>query len=166
MTKPRETRKASEDREQRTAPEDEIVRAEARRSGGGGATFNIGSQKAATIQNVGGDMVVEGNLISAGTLVVELRGELSQLVTEVGRLELPADERQAVEEELAGAEAAAAAEAPDAGGIAGRLEKATAVLHDAGALVGGGAAVAQSLQRLGELLGPAGRTLLALLSAL
>jgi hypothetical protein len=129
-------------------------------------TFNIRDQDATTINNVGRDMVVEGNLISAGTLVVELRGELSQLATEVGRLELPADQRQAVDEELAGAEAAAAAEAPDAVGIAGRLEKATAVLHDAGALVGGGTAVVESLQRLGTLLGPAGHTLLALLSAL
>ena len=130
-------------------------------------TFNIrGDQKATTINNVGRDMVVEGNFISAGSFVVELRGELSQLATEVGRLELPADQRQAVEEELAGAEAAADAEEPDAGGIAGRLEKATAVLRDAGALVGGGTAVVESLQRLGTLLGPAGHTLLALLSAI
>jgi hypothetical protein len=129
-------------------------------------TFNIRDQDATTINNVGGDMVVEGNLMSAGAIVVELRGELSRLATEVGRLELPADQRQAVEDELAGAEAAAEAEAPDAGGIAGRLEKATAVLHDAGALVGGGTAVVQSLQRLGELLGPAGHTLLGLLSAI
>ena len=129
-------------------------------------TFNIRDQEATTINNVGGDMVVEGNFISAGSLVVELRDELSQLATEVGRLELPADDRQAVEEELAGAEAAAAAEAPDAGGIAGRLEQATTVLRDAGALVGGGTAVVESLQRLGTLLGPAGHTLLALLSAI
>ena len=130
-------------------------------------TFNIrGDQKATTINNVGRDMVVEGNFISAGSFVAELRGELSQLATEVGRLELPADQRQAVEVELAGAEAAADAEEPDAGGIAGRLEKATTVLRDAGALVGGGTAVVQSLQRLGELLGPAGHALLALLSAI
>ena len=129
-------------------------------------TFNIRDQEATTINNVGGDMVVEGNLISAGSFVVELRDELSQLATEVGRLELPAGDRQAVEEELAGAEAAAAAEAPDAGGIAGRLEQATTVLRDAGALVGGGTAVVESLQRLGTLLGPAGHTLLALLSAI
>ena len=129
-------------------------------------TFNIRDQEATTINNVGGDMVVEGDFISAGSLVVELRGELSQLATEVGRLELPADERQAVQKELAGAEAAADAEARDAGGIAGRLEQATTVLRDAGALVGGGTAVVESLQRLGTLLGPAGHTLLALLSAI
>ena len=129
-------------------------------------TFNIRDQSATTIQNVGGDMIVEGNVISAGSLVVEVRGELSQLATEVGRLELPVDRRRAVEEELAGAEEAADAEVPDAGGIAGRLEKATTVLRDAGALVGGGTAVVESLQRLGTLLGPAGHTLLALLSAI
>ena len=130
-------------------------------------TFNFrGDQEATTINNVGGDMVVGGNFISAGSLVIELRDELSRLATEVERLELPTSQREAVEEELAGAEAAAAAEAPDTGDIAGRLEKATAVLHDAGALVGGGTAVVQSLQRLGELLGPAGHTLLALLSAI
>jgi hypothetical protein len=128
--------------------------------------FNIREQRATTIQNIGRDMVVEGNFISAGTLVVELRGELSQLATEVGRLELPADGRRAVEEELAAAEAAADAEEPDAGRISGRLEKATTVLRDAGALVGGGTAVVESLQRLGTLLGPAGHTLLALLSAI
>ena len=129
-------------------------------------TFNIRDQDATTINNVGGDMVVEGNFISAGSLVIELRDELSQLATAVGRLELPADPRPAAEDERAGAPAAADPEAPDAGGIAGRLEKATAVLHDAGALVGGGTAGVQSLQRLGELLGPAGHTLLALLSAI
>jgi hypothetical protein len=129
-------------------------------------TFNIRDQRATTIQNVGGDMVVEGNLISAGSIVVELRGELSRLAAEVGRLELPADRREAVQEELAGAETELGAEAPDASGIAGRLEKATAVLRDAGALVGGGTAVVESLQRLGTLLGPAGHTLLALLAAI
>ena len=129
-------------------------------------TFNIRDQQAATIQNVGGDLVVEGSFISAGSVVVELRGELSRLATEVGRLDLPAGQREAVEEELDGAEAAAEAETPDAGGIAGRLERATTVLRDAGALVGGGTAVVESLQRLGTLLGPAGHTLLALLSAL
>jgi len=108
-------------------------------------TFDIRDQDATTINNVGGDMVVEGNLLSAGSLVVELRGELSQLATEVGRLELPADQRRAVQEELAGADVAADAETPDAGGIAGRLEKATTVLRDAGALVGGGTAVVESL---------------------
>jgi len=128
-------------------------------------TFNIRDQQATTIQNVGGDMVVEGNFVSAGSLV-EVRGELSRLEAEVGRLELPAGQREAVEAELAGAQAAAAASKPDAGGIARRLEQATAVLRDAGALAGGGMAVVQALQRLGELLGPAGHTLLALVSAL
>ena len=128
-------------------------------------TFNIREQHAASIQNVGGDMVVEGNFVSVGSLG-ELRGELSRLVAEVGRLELPADQRDAVESELAGAETEAAAPEPDAGGVARRLEQATAILRDAGAVVGGGTAVVQSLQRLGELLGPAGHTLLALLSAI
>jgi hypothetical protein len=68
--------------------------------------FNIREQRATTIQNIGRDMVVEGNFISAGTLVVELRGELSQLATEVGRLELPADQRRAVEEAPAASPAA------------------------------------------------------------
>jgi len=128
-------------------------------------TFNIRDQHGTTIQNVGGDMVVEGNFVSAGSLG-ELRDELSRLATEVGQLGLPADQRDAVERELAGAEAAAAASEPDAGGIARRLEQATAVLRDAGALVGGGTAVVQSLQRLAKLLGPAGHTLLTLLSVL
>ena len=39
-------------------------------------TFNIRDQQAAAINNVGGDMIVEGNFVSVGTLG-ELRGELA-----------------------------------------------------------------------------------------
>jgi hypothetical protein len=130
-------------------------------------TFNIRDQEATTIQNVGGDMVVNGGFSSStGSQIVELRGELSRLAEELGRLDLSPEQRETAERELAGAAAEAESTEPDEGRIAGRLERLTQVLHDAGALAGGGLVLAQSVQRLGELLGPAGHTLLGLVAAL
>ena len=52
-------------------------------------TFNIRDQQAAAINN-GGDMIVEGNFVSVGT-IGELRGELARLTAAVGRLGLRYD---------------------------------------------------------------------------
>jgi hypothetical protein len=130
-------------------------------------TFNVRDQQATTIQNVGGDMVVHGGFRSStGSQIVELRGELSRLTEELARLNLPAEAREEVDRELAGAAAEAESAEPDEGTIARRLGRVTEALHDAGALAGGGLAVVQSLQRLAELLGPAGHAVLGVLAAL
>jgi hypothetical protein len=130
-------------------------------------TFNIRDQEAATIQNVGGDMTVYGGFSSsAGPRIVELRGELAQLAEELSRLELSPEYREEADRELAGAAAEAESPEPDEGRIANRLGRLTEVLHDAGALAGGGVAAVQSLQRLAELLGPAGHAVLGVLAAL
>jgi hypothetical protein len=130
-------------------------------------TFNIRDQQATTIQNVGGDMVVHGGFSSStGSQIIELRGELTRLAEELDRLDLPSEDRVEAERELAAAAVEAEGDEPDEGRIAGRLERFTQVLHDAGAVAGGGLAIVQSLQRLAELLGPAGHALLGVVAAL
>ncbi|GIF00485.1 hypothetical protein [Paractinoplanes rishiriensis] len=74
------------------------------------------------------------------------------------QLNLPAvADAAAVERELAAAH-------PDAGQVAGRLERLTRELNRWGALAGAGASLTGPLQTLGRWLGPAGATLLALLA--
>lgn len=54
-------------------------------------TFNIGTQNAASIQNVAGDSVVEGGLHASATWeTVELRAAIGRVQEEVAGLSLPA----------------------------------------------------------------------------
>jgi hypothetical protein len=96
-------------------------------------TFNIGSQSAAAIQNVGGDMVVhDGIHPTASVHVIELRGQLAKLREEIDRLALPAEARTAASEALAQAEAEAAAPAPRSNRIARALRRVQETLNNAG----------------------------------
>lgn len=55
-------------------------------------TFNIGSQNADSIQNIGGNMVVQDGIHgTANVHVIELRGRLAQLSEEIDRLALPTE---------------------------------------------------------------------------
>ena len=96
-------------------------------------TFNIGSQNAASIQNVGGDMVVhDGVRGTANVHVIELRAQLAQLKDEIDRLTLPTESRAVASEALAEAEAEAAAPVPRSNRIAHALRRVTETLNDAG----------------------------------
>ena len=96
-------------------------------------TFNIGSQSAASIQNVGGDMVVQGTIQATANLhLVELRAELTHLRDEIDRLALPAESRAIASEALAEAEAEAATPAPRSNRIAQALGRVRATLSDSG----------------------------------
>ncbi len=98
-------------------------------------TFNIGSQNAGAIQNVGGDMVVQDGIHgTANVHVVELRDRLAQLRAELEGLGLPAESHAAASQALAEAEAEAAAPAPRSQRIADSLRRVTETLNDAGAL--------------------------------
>ena len=98
-------------------------------------TFNIGSQNAGSIQNVGGDMVVDRGIHgSANVHVSELRGCLAELKAEVDRLELPTETRAAAYEAIAEAEAEAAAPEPRSKRIGDSLRRVTKALGEAGAL--------------------------------
>jgi hypothetical protein len=98
-------------------------------------SFNIGSQNAGAIHNVGGDMVVhDGVRGTANVHVIELRDRLSQLREELDRLALPAESHAAASAALGEAEAEAAAPAPRSKRIADGLRRVTETLNDAGAL--------------------------------
>lgn len=96
-------------------------------------TFNIGSQNAASIQNVGGNMVVHDGIHgTANVHLIELRAQLAQLRDDIDRLALPAENRTRASEALAEAEAEAAAPVPRPNRIAHALRRVTETLNDAG----------------------------------
>lgn len=96
-------------------------------------TFNIGSQNAASIQNVGGDMVVHDGIHGTASVhVIELRAQLAELREDIDRLVLPAESRVLASEALAEAQAEAAAPVPRSNRIAQALRRVTETLNEAG----------------------------------
>jgi len=127
-------------------------------------SFEIGSQTAASIQNVGGDLTV-GSLHVEGTWsAVGVRDELAELRRLIDGASLPYPARHAAESAVAAAEAEAASPKPDRDRIAGLLQRATQVLGDADALTKAGTGLLDSLRRAAVALGPAGKALLLLLA--
>jgi hypothetical protein len=128
------------------------------------ATFNIGQQNAANIQNIGGDAVFQGGIqATASWETLELRRAIAEARAGLGELDLP----QPVLEDVNRALEAAANEAeqpkPDRHSVAEHLATAATTLTEAGALVDAGTTVVDSLRRAVSLLGPIG---LALVGAL
>ena len=113
-------------------------------------TFNIGSQNAGSMQNVGGDMVVRGGIRGTATVdVVELQGRLADLRQEIDLVALPAESRAVAMQALAEAEAEAAAPAPRPSRIAQSLRRVTETLEDAGVLA---SAAVGAVRALGSAL--------------
>ena len=112
-------------------------------------TFNIGSQNAASIQNIGGDMVVQDGIHATASMhVIELRAQLAQLRDEIDRLALPAESRALASEALGEAQAEAATPAPRSNRIAHALRRVRETLNDAGIDVARALAGALSLVAL------------------
>ena len=128
--------------------------------------FSIGSQNAGVIQNVGGDLTMGDVTVAASWDAAAVRGELARLEEEVARIPLPPASRDAVEKDLAAAKTEAAKKAPDRGRIAQLVERASRILDEAGSLATAGSGLVKSLRRTATVLGPAGKTLLALLPVL
>ena len=109
-------------------------------------TFNIGSQNAGSIQNIGGNMVVQDGIHgTANVHVIELRGRLAQLSEEIDRLALPTESHAVAREALADAAAEAAAPAPRSNRIAHSLRRVTDTLTDAGVLASVASGVVNAL---------------------
>ena len=116
-------------------------------------TFNIGSQNAGSIQNVGGDMVVDHGIHGAANVhVSELRGRLAELKAEVDLLELPTETHAAACEALAEAEAEAAAPEPRSKRIGDSLRRVTKALGEAGALTNAVGGILEGALNLVKLL--------------
>jgi hypothetical protein len=125
------------------------------------ANFNIGQQNAASIQNIGGDAVIEGGIhASASWETLELRRVIARAQEGAAALELPPPTLEAVNRELDAAAREAAQPKPDKHDVAEHLGNAARTLQEAGALVGAGAAVLQALHRAAGLLGPVGAALI------
>jgi chorismate mutase len=109
-------------------------------------TFNIGSQNAGSIQNVGGDLVIRGGIRGTATVqVAQLQGRLADLRQEIDRVTLPADSRAVAMQALAEADAEAAAPAPRPSRIAQSLRRVTETLEDAGVLASAAVGAARAL---------------------
>lgn len=130
------------------------------------ATFEIGSQNAGSIQNVGGDLTIGELHVEAAWSTVEVRQELARLQEEVARSALPPAARAAAGAAVDAAAAEAGRPTPDRGRIAELLRDATTVFGEAGALATAGTGLVESLRRTATVLGPAGKTALALLPLL
>lgn len=129
-------------------------------------TFEIGSQTAGSIQNVGGDLAIEHLHVEATWSALEVRRELDRVQEQLAKIPLPHTARVAAEGALAAAASEASAPEANRGRIAQLLERTTHVLDDAGALTTTGTGLAESLRRAAVALGPAGKAALALLPLL
>jgi hypothetical protein len=125
------------------------------------STFNIGTQNAASINNVGGNMTVDGGMHASAEWSYQVQGEIERAREALAQVPLPAPVRASADEALA--EAAAASSNGDKGRVAASLVKATGTLKEAGALASAGTALIESLKRAATILGPIGATVLALL---
>ncbi len=127
-------------------------------------TFNIGSQNAANIQNIGGDAVIQGGLYAHASFEIgELRIAIARAREHAADMELPAEVRAPLDRALASAAEEAAREQPDKGRLANLLGTAARTLTDAGTVATAGTALVQTLRRAAMLLGPVGQAALALL---
>jgi hypothetical protein len=127
-------------------------------------TFNIGSQNAASIQNIGGDAVIYGGVQANATFDQrELRVVIGRAREQAAVLELPADVRAQLDRALVCAEAEAGRRHPDEGRLVGLIGSGGRILKEADTVAAGGTALIETLRRAAELLGPVGHAALALL---
>lgn len=128
------------------------------------ATFNIGTQNAASVQNIGGNVVFQGGLYADAMFVTrELRVTIARAQRQAAEIELPAELRILLEGALDSAAAEAAREHPDKGRVADLLGMIAGTLKEAGTAATAGTALIETLRHAAKLLGPVGHAVLALL---
>lgn len=125
-----------------------------------GATFNIGSQQAGTISNVGRDQTV-GHL--EGALHASVLRAVADLRAAIADDALPQPARQQADQALDAVEGELGRPTPDKARVAARLEGLLGVLSRFGMLATATEHLIAPLQRIATWLGPAGRGLLDLL---
>jgi hypothetical protein len=128
------------------------------------ATFNIGAQNAANIQNIGGDAVIHGGLYAHASFEIhELRVAIADARERAAEMDLPAEVRAPLDRALSSAADEAARERPDKRRVAELLGTAARTLTEAGTVATAGTALIETLRRAAILLGPVGHAALALL---
>jgi hypothetical protein len=126
-------------------------------------TFDIGSQNAASIQNIGGDAVINGGVHAVATQHIDLRGAITRVQAEAATVPLEPAARATVDHTLNAAAAEAARPEPDRGRVAELLGTATRTLHAAGAFGAGAATLMESVRQAAAMLGPVGHAAIAFL---
>ena len=127
-----------------------------------GTSFNVGSQQAGTIGNVGSDPTV-GKASVTGS-AKELREAIAALAREVARVDLPEAARSGIDEHLAAAAAEAESMMSDRPMIARHLKQVASLLTGANRLRTADGRLIEAFRRTAELLGADGGPLLATLS--
>jgi hypothetical protein len=127
-------------------------------------TFNIGTQRAGAIANVGGDMIVRDLHVGDPWRPAEVRSELARLDRVLAGAQLPADAKRELSR-LIGEAAADARSGGDPQEVESRLQQVTRLLDRAGGLARAGAGAVEALTAAASALGPTGKTLAALLAA-
>jgi hypothetical protein len=126
-------------------------------------TFNIQNQNAGQISNVAGNQYNHGDQYATVVSLADARTAARALVAALHRVDVRSDLRDHLLNDAAAVEGAIAGGTPDQQEVAGRLDRITKALSQAGALVAAGASLVGPLTALGRWLGPAGAALLALL---
>ena len=130
----------------------------------GGDHSNIGTQRAVSVENAGRDLTVHGGFHgSARWQSLQLRTEIERALDEVARIQLDPEARIWVDGALTAAAAGASAPDGDRHRVAELLAAATGTLREAGALANADTGLAVALRRAAALLGPLGASILALL---
>lgn len=129
-------------------------------------TFNIGNQNAANINNVGRDQHITGGQTGIVVTPEQAQQAFAQLRAGVQGTPLDPATSAAAQTELREVEAGLRQPEPDRKRIAGRLERLTRILLDAGSLTSAASALVAPLRTLAQWLGAAGAPILGLLAAL
>jgi hypothetical protein len=129
-------------------------------------TFNIGSQNAANINNVGRDQHITGGQTGIVVTREQALEALAELRAGVAATRLEPGPSVEVETELSHIEASLRRPEPDRARIAPRLERLTRILLAAGSLASAGSALVGPLGMLAHWLGALGAPVLGLLPAL
>src|SRR5262245_35892109 len=131
--------------------------------GGKSTTFNIGTQNAASIQNIAGDAHIERVQASASWEINELRTSIARAQEQAAQLMLPQDHSASLKSALDSAAGEAAKDEPDKHRIVELLGQAARTVKEAGAVATGGAAVLETLRHAATFLGPLAGAALAIL---
>lgn len=122
-------------------------------------SFNIGSQNAQQINNVGGDQTIHGGQNAAINSREEARQLVQQLRDEVDGLGLDSDVKREATRQLTEMDRELQQSQPDQATLGARLGRVAETLTSAGAAVAAGTSLGVTIGRLATWLGPFGQTL-------
>ena len=133
----------------------------------GGSVFQIGSQQAGQINNIGRDQTVYGGQRAGASFAgVEPLREVERLREALAGSGLDAPTRRAATRSLDEVEEELERDSPDRQKVAGGLERLTETFTRAGSLAKAGVELAGPLRQLAIWLGPLGKTVLAMVPLL